>query len=73
MGVEERSAVEEKSKKDPKARKPKARNCDVVVGCIEERVSMLSDTGTITDHKERLMVLLDELRRALNGKEDNAE
>ena len=55
--------------KEPKTRRSKARHRDIVVGCIEERILMLTDTAD-TSHKERLLVLLDELRRSLDGKEE---
>ena len=56
-----------------KTRKPKARQTDIVVGAISERVSMLrqitvDSNGFLTIHCDRLDVLLDELKRSLVAK-----
>lgn len=62
---------------EPKlGRRPKARPRDVIFGCIEERLSMVggileraSGYDELQLHVSRLRELIDELRRATNGKE----
>ena len=55
--------------KEVKPRKAKARNRDVIIGCIEERVSILEPSPS----RVRLEELLDELSRALGSKQENGE
>ena len=55
-----------------KTRKPKARQRDVVIGCLEERSCMVGGPDNVA-HRERLLELLDELKRSLNGKKDEGE
>ena len=54
-----------------KGRKPKARHRDVVLGAIEERVGCIQEDGD-HGHRDRLLELLDELRRSL-GRNDEPE
>jgi hypothetical protein len=51
-------------------RRPAARQKDVVLGCIEERLSMIPMTEDLEPHRARLEELLDELRRSL-GKDES--
>lgn len=55
-----------------RTRRPAARQRDVVLGCIEERISMVAvqDDTDMAAHVTRLYELLDELRRSL-GKEES--
>ena len=57
--------------KEKKARKPKARDTAVVIGCLEERLSVIADglNDTGNPHVARLLELCDELRRSLGGRE----
>jgi len=55
------------------ARKPRARHRDVVLGCIDERLTMLAEQVNDNDHVSRLFALMDELRRSLNGEPRDAE
>ena len=60
------------SKEPPKPRKSKARQRDIVFGAIDERLQMLAeyqDPPGVKGHAERVIELIDELRRSLNGKE----
>ena len=50
-------------------RRPKARAKEAVLGAIGERISMIAGEAN-TIHVLRLLELLDELRRALSGREE---
>jgi len=55
------------------ARKPKARAAEVVIGALEERISMIEVTPDANDHLVRIMELFDELKRSLNGNRSEEE
>lgn len=54
-----------------RTRKPKARKSDVIIACIEER--LLMDFGEAGPHANRILELIDELKRSLNGKREEEE
>lgn len=63
-----------KEPNEPKrARRPKARTSEIVFGAIDERMAMLDETFPDGIHTKRLRELIDELRRATNGKAEEAE
>lgn len=54
------------------ARKSRARQRGVVLGAIDERMQMLAEVATpevVEANMSRLLELMDELKRSLNGKE----
>lgn len=60
----------EKKMSKERVRKPRARHRDIVLGCIEERLSMMKGDAAVGEHVTRLFDLFDELRRALGGKKE---
>ena len=48
-----------------RTRRPAARQRDVVLGCIEERLLMIPMTDDLEPHRTRLLELLDELKRSV--------
>jgi hypothetical protein len=52
-----------------RARKPKARPTEIVIGAIDERLQMINDSP----HASRLSELMDELRRSLNSNRETEE
>lgn len=52
--------------KEAKARKPRARSRDVVLGAMNERLLAIPMTDELECHRTRLLELLDELQRSLN-------
>lgn len=58
----------------PKTRRPKARQSTIVIAAMEERVSMLdgNNPSSTADHRNRIVELLDELKRSL-GKDTDGE
>ncbi len=54
-------------------RKPRARQREVIFGCIAERLDVMEQHNTDAPdlHIARLRELMDELRRATNGKESD--
>ena len=62
--------------KGDKTRKPKAREAEIVLAAMEERMSAITRDDANEFHFARLDVLIDELKRALNrrnGKQEEAE
>ena len=53
-----------------RTRRPAARQRDVVLGCIEERLLMIPIADDLEPHRTRLLELLDELKRSV-GKEES--
>jgi len=62
--------------KGDKTRKPKAREAEVVLAAMEERLAAITRDEANEFHFARLDVLMDELKRALNrrnGKQEEGE
>ena len=62
--------------KGDKTRKPKARDAEIVLAAMEERIGAMVRDDTNEWHFARLDVLMDELKRALNrrnGKQEEGE
>ncbi len=56
---------------ETKQRRPKARHRDVIFGAIDERMQVLaSSPDTLQIHLDRINELLAELKRSLNGKQE---
>ncbi len=60
---------------EKRTRKPRARQTEIVFGCIAERLSILENVTdeTLRPHVDRIGELLDELRRSLGSQKEEAE
>ena len=66
-------STEEKKERN---RKPKARRTDVVIALIEENVAMLAPNqavDTFLPRRDRMLELLDELKRSMGRRGEDSE
>ncbi len=52
--------------KEVRARKPRARKTEVIIGALQERILSLPNNEESYQHRERALELIDELSRSLN-------